>query len=1259
MFVNNYTFLLHNMDSKKHITRIRKLIEDKSLSFIVGAGFSRNMSDKFPMWGELLRPMLYTMYGIDEGDEAACRQKINEKGYLGVASEYVRREGFHEAIDVYIEKYMPKIRLVEQKEGMCYEVMLGDKKVGVADVECHRKLINLGVKHIFTFNYDNCLDVIGGTEQASERLEEIRKLNHNISRLEEAIGHYDGYVVWEPVVREADMKSVGMLGKVDYEAFNREIIRQFRELIHEAELSQDNNREAFCRNVEKLKECLTRLMYERRVMKSQRSESYQLVTDSHMLSLTDDMKNIYKLHGSMRLNEEDAYGFDGDKHCQYIITQEDYSDYPTKHEPFVNLMKISLLKGAFCLIGFSGDDPNFLSWISWVKNVLEQSPELVDELQQPDNVRFFYIHVDTQELSAEKKLLLRNHYIQYVNLREMYPEVTSYKGLISAFLSDIEPEGWIFEKLREAWFRIYEHLYRVSYRKGELNWDSIEKDIEFVYQNVWKERIAQQTGLEYYYRNSIADAIGRFYEHERMPELALCLLCACGEQNVGYLPASALLQLNEMVQDADGGLKQRVGRLMRREEVMRQRWSMEKDEQVNDLLIWDRLLKLDFGGAKQLLDDWKPTKGIDKLKRAQFISLFEEEKNEVWRELLLSETYDTIQDYVNALEIVPGIRSAFVDKRGEGLVCDWDVRDIKKKLMADTPYLTNYREVIKLLMNALAARDRLDEYGNHVSEYRVDSSSSMDYQSSAKALHVLFELCIVLYVRHGILFAENTWGTICEQLYEEYPYPCLFYSLQYGGSAKLLKRISQKYLYSKKLKDELPVMVRQMMEALMQQECPLQYKEAIYKSLPVLLKGVDASVWEEDFMHYYRTPQERRYNDFNFQHEVFYDFVMTGLRYMKRSDFKLEVIASTLEKDTVFDNYDNCVVIEAMYGLTKEQLAEYPESVRRIRLRLRGMSENITSPSQIYVLMNLEVLMEVEQLGAAFMKVDDELIQNDATSTEALSNYAAKYPPLQARLKPIVLGSRYVWNTGISDDGKSIAGGEECLDMSSICKMLTLTEEDYQQLFEKLKKALAGIEGQLAKEKHEWLMIFCSRWKNIVKDMQRFLSEHGTVLSVSDDYEEVLKRVKNVLERLFSVDEINVLDMLIADKQTDSAIGLLVDAAEAELAEEFMRNHETEYVFIAHKLIDRSSLYLNSCMKHFSWVVRTYHEQMSRSLFMPLLGAMLKSYKSYFDSSETIWDLAHAEKDVLEQGLVVIYSVYRQWGGTDDFWENYTPRYHC
>ena len=72
-----------------------------------------------------------------------------------------------------------------------------------------------------------------------------------------------------------------------------------------------------------------------------------------MLSLTDGMRNIYKLPGSLRLERIDDFGFDGDRHSHYVITEEDYKLYPVKHEPFVNYMKISLLKGSFCIMGFS------------------------------------------------------------------------------------------------------------------------------------------------------------------------------------------------------------------------------------------------------------------------------------------------------------------------------------------------------------------------------------------------------------------------------------------------------------------------------------------------------------------------------------------------------------------------------------------------------------------------------------------------------------------------------------------------------------------------------------------------------------------------------------------------------------------------------------------------------------------------------------------------------------------------------------------
>lgn len=812
-------------------------------------------------------------------------------------------------------------------------------------------------------------------------------------------------------------------------------------------------------------------------------------------------------------------------------------------------------------------------------------------------------------------------------------------------------------KLREAWYRIYGHLYEVKNKNKKPKWVSLEKDIEFLYQNTKKERIARQTGLAYYYRNWITSALQMHYKGKGMPDQALRLLCVCWEQNLGDFSEGGLRQLFETVKNADYGLKQRIGRLLRREDVIRQRWRPEKDEQVDDLLIWDRLLKLDFDGAKQLLDTWKPAEGIDKLKKAQFVSLFDCQRDELWEELLLPETYDTIQDYVNALEIVPGIRTVFVEKRGEGLVWDWDVRDIKKKLSADIPHLINYREVIESLVKASKAQSGQDEYGNHVREYRMNGSSSIDYKSSEKALHILVELCIVLYVRHVILFKEETWGQICEWMYEKYPYLCLFYSLQYGGFAKFLKRISQLYLYSEKLKDELPVMVGRMMRATMQSECPQEYKEAIFKSLPVLLKGVDASVWEEDFMCYYHTPKKQRYDDLNFRHEVDYDFVMAGLRYMKRPDFKLEVIASALEKGEGFGNFNNIVVIEAMHGLSKEQLVRYQKQVRKIRSQLLNMSANIISAPQIYVLMNLEFLMDTDSLGAAFMRVNDDLIQKDTTTMEALSWYAQKYPPLQNKLRPIVLSRHDMWNTGISRDGTSISRGIPYLDITSICRTLELKEEDYTLIFEKLKEALATIEGQLSKENKEWFIFIGIECKSIIKNMWSFLREHKIMLSENKDYEEVVKRVEAALVLMFSIDGINVRDMLIADK-TDSAIGLLVDATESEPEGTFIQNHEVEYVFIAHKLINRSSLYLDSCMKHFGWMVKTYHKQMSSDLFMPLLGAILKSYKPYFSEEAVTWNLIHAKKDVFEKNLITIYSFYKQWGGLDEFWETYSPRYH-
>jgi hypothetical protein len=67
---------------------------------------------------------------------------------------------------------------------------------------------------------------------------------------------------------------------------------------------------------------------------------------------------IVKLHGTI-----------GDP-GPLIFAEEDYRTYPTKYAAFVNLARQVFIENELCLIGFSGDDPNFLQWAGWVRDHL-------------------------------------------------------------------------------------------------------------------------------------------------------------------------------------------------------------------------------------------------------------------------------------------------------------------------------------------------------------------------------------------------------------------------------------------------------------------------------------------------------------------------------------------------------------------------------------------------------------------------------------------------------------------------------------------------------------------------------------------------------------------------------------------------------------------------------------------------------------------------------------------------------------------------
>lgn len=94
-----------------------------------------------------------------------------------------------------------------------------------------------------------------------------------------------------------------------------------------------------------------------RARSSVAERAYSVVRNKDEIPLATRPR-IVKLHGSFP------------SYFPLIFTEEDYRTYPTKFAPFVNTVQQAMMESVFCLIGFSGDDPNFLSWSGWVRDNL-------------------------------------------------------------------------------------------------------------------------------------------------------------------------------------------------------------------------------------------------------------------------------------------------------------------------------------------------------------------------------------------------------------------------------------------------------------------------------------------------------------------------------------------------------------------------------------------------------------------------------------------------------------------------------------------------------------------------------------------------------------------------------------------------------------------------------------------------------------------------------------------------------------------------
>lgn len=163
-------------------------------------------------------------------------------------------------------------------------------------------------------------------------------------------------------------------------------------------------RDVFTTNYDTLLERAADQVFEKR---------YNTVINQEDIVNSNDAPRILKLHGSFPSQRP------------FIITEEDYRTYPIKFAAMVNTVQQALLENVFCMIGFSCDDPNFLSWIGWIH----------DNLGKSNSQKSYMISVT--HVSESKQKLLYDKNILVVDLQSIYPDEEIY-GRLDHFFDDLK-----------------------------------------------------------------------------------------------------------------------------------------------------------------------------------------------------------------------------------------------------------------------------------------------------------------------------------------------------------------------------------------------------------------------------------------------------------------------------------------------------------------------------------------------------------------------------------------------------------------------------------------------------------------------------------------------------------------------------------------------------------------------------------------------------------------------------------------------------
>ena len=1100
------------MDNNKNY--IRKIGSDiHSMSFIIGAGFSKNISDKYLTWGELLQDMIHEMYAKEMRSGYMNEWEIiNKYGYLGIASEYIRRKGYHEAIDVYIEQRTPV--LIDNGNGT-YDMKLGNAMVKNVDVSLHRTLLGMKVKNVYTFNYDNALDVYRDLTYTSERAREIRQSDSNLKLIDELQSKVASL--------KSDLESLKDYSSDEYKISDlKEDLDKRYEVIVSNPVAQRVYGFQDCKRKTK-KEILDEVynatsLYRQQILESviqwntHKQDAYFVVKKSGDITIGDARRNIFKLHGSLRkidnTDEHIDYGFDYDNHTQYIIAQEDYDSYNQKHEAFVGLMRISLLKDAYCIIGFSCDDPNFLLWINWVKDIVDREAAANKEENFWNK---YFINVDNEELDPDKKLLLHNHYIRVVDLYKVYPTASDRKERLLAFFDDINKMQTAKSITNDFWEHFDFNSNNSLQEKNTVVYD--KKKIDKVW-NLTKDNPFSFLSKPFeYYRFYFLERIRNVIKARLMDE-SICksFLMAANQDN---LPLDVVLDDDEVayISDfvssvADISLRDNYKQLIDEGKLLDNEWEADESDNTDQSVlnqITQSLFNFDFEKCHKLIKHWTPqSQYYQTIRFVIQVSLRRKVKVEELENILTvheSHKYNNDQEYMVALELPLELHEYFWGDKNFNAKSE-AIQSKIEEIVSKNKDVMRLSDYFTRLQKELRKEEKVKPLGRSGRTMTFGSSDSVTL-GAIRILQVFVKMGFITRNMFARWVSNESLFLIVERIYALYPYPCLYFA-SLCTNKDFSKRVAQLYCFSslEKIQNVLPDLLVKILKACHSEKLSEESKNVLYIYATSFIKRVHPRYWRKEFMTLYKKQNLGNRNEREF-YETKYSFAQQAVAYMDDASFSHEIIDSILDKGADITHNDNVLLIAATKNI--KELSK--EQIRKVYF----LMNNTKNEPQVFILFNMRNFIPKRKFYDWLEHLDKKLLKSPSLIL-AVCHVARQCKRFENLALSLLEESDYLWSTGINEqDGHIVVSGTQAIDVDTFDRDIRIIGDAEIKAFNLIKTELALLEKAQQSRFYEDCF---QDWSTEVYSMKLFLVRHYNSFEDSKEVDELIKKCEHLYFRI-------------------------------------------------------------------------------------------------------------------------------------------------